>query len=90
MGWPWPWDDSSTTDVAFAWHDDKPWISWGSTWLDYEDYVKTLDDDDDDETLDRYEKSGIKTDWPNMSDKRNVRWDKGSGLSVIVPDIDIR
>lgn len=25
-GWPWPWDDSSTTDYAYAWHDDKLWI----------------------------------------------------------------
>lgn len=21
QGWPWPWDDSGTTDCAYAWHD---------------------------------------------------------------------
>jgi hypothetical protein len=34
-GWPWPWDDSHTTDCAYAFDAGKVWIaSWGKCWLD--------------------------------------------------------
>jgi hypothetical protein len=38
QGWPWPWDDSSTTDYAFAWDGDRVWVScYGSAWVDLAD-----------------------------------------------------
>jgi hypothetical protein len=34
-GWPWPWEDSRTTDYAYAW-DDGVWVSqFGSPWFRY-------------------------------------------------------
>jgi hypothetical protein len=33
-GWPWPWEDSCTTDFAYAWHRGAVWVSChGSEWL---------------------------------------------------------
>lgn len=33
MGWPWPWDDSKTTDCAYCFVDGKvEAFSWGCNW----------------------------------------------------------
>lgn len=33
-GWPWPWDDSSTTDYAYAFDGGKVWASsFGHKWF---------------------------------------------------------
>jgi hypothetical protein len=33
-GWPWPWNDSRTTDFAYAFDDGKAWMSsFGHSWL---------------------------------------------------------
>jgi len=30
LGWPWPWNDSTGTDYAYAWHNGKPLaVQWG-------------------------------------------------------------
>lgn len=35
MGWPWPWEDSSTTDYAYTWDDGIVWAScFGHNWFD--------------------------------------------------------
>ncbi len=28
-GWPWPWDDSSISDHAYAWHKKQIWVTLG-------------------------------------------------------------
>lgn len=34
QGWPWPWDDSGTTDYAYAFDDGSVWASnFGSEWF---------------------------------------------------------
>ena len=34
-GWPWPWEDSRTTDYAYAFDGGKVWAScFGHTWFD--------------------------------------------------------
>jgi hypothetical protein len=34
-GWPWPWDDSGTTDYAYAFDGGKVWASdFGGDWFD--------------------------------------------------------
>jgi hypothetical protein len=44
MGWPWPWDDSQTTDFSYA-YDDGVWIScFGYRWDKPEDYDPDADD----------------------------------------------
>ncbi len=34
-GWPWPWNNSATTDYAYAFDDGKVWASaFGNAWFD--------------------------------------------------------
>jgi hypothetical protein len=35
LGWPWPWEDSRTTDYAYAFDSGKVWAScFGHEWFD--------------------------------------------------------
>ena len=44
QGWPWPWEDSRSTDYAYAFDDGRVWIAgyacgdqwWDPKWIDYE------------------------------------------------------
>ena len=38
-GWPWPWEDSKTTDFSYAFDGGQVWITcFGYGWRTYEDY----------------------------------------------------
>lgn len=66
-GWPWPWDDSFTTDRAYAFVDGKTQdFNWGKLPPKSEDDepVKTVD-------------------WPNMANRKNVAYDKRSGAMFL-------
>lgn len=66
QGWPWPWDDSFTTDRAYAFVDGKTQdFNWGKLPPKSEDDepVKTVD-------------------WPNMKDRKNVTTGPRSGVMV--------
>ena len=69
MGWPWPWDNSRTTDYAYAFDEGKVWAaSFGTCWFDPLQPEPEL--------------SNIKQ-WcvfPDMSSIKNVAMDKRSGL----------
>lgn len=73
-GWPWPWDDSGTTDYAYAFDDGRVWAScfrreWFPANKEPEDY----------DTL----KKDVAV-FPNMKDRKNVQFGgKRSGLIVI-------
>lgn len=48
-GWPWPWEDSRTTDYAYALDGEKVWTScFGSEWFD-----PTLPPEEDADDADR-------------------------------------
>ncbi len=34
QGWPWPWDDSSVTDYAYAWDEGVWFVHYGHSWRD--------------------------------------------------------
>lgn len=76
-GWPWPWDNSKTTDYSYVFVDNKVMgSSWGNSFFD--PLVKQ--EDNDDET----QEQGESIDWPDMTDVKNVRWDmEGSGLIIL-------
>lgn len=84
-GWPWPWDDSSTTDYAFAFDGGKVWASgFGRPWFlvdpDANHYGEPVDPDDEREPS----TEGPAPVFPNMRDRQNVRWDSnGSGLIIL-------
>lgn len=71
MGWPWPWEDSRTTDYAYAWESDQVYVSrFGRGWRDMSNL----------ENMHVGEKTAV---FPNMKSRQNVRWDEGSGLMVL-------
>jgi hypothetical protein len=73
-GWPWPWNDSLTTDYSYAFYDDKVWCScFGYFWFDpLGEYP------DEDNYPDLWKnKTCI---FPNMNGQKNVTRGKRSGL----------
>lgn len=71
-GWPWPWEDSRTTDYAYAWDGDQVWASdFGHEWFD------PTKPQPEDEAL---PKTAI---FPDMSDKQNVTLGPRSGIIIL-------
>ena len=71
-GWPWPWEDSNTTDYAYAWDDGKIWVSiFGSNWYEIGNRPE------------HEENHGKEAIFPDMSDIQNLTFGKRSGLIVI-------
>lgn len=69
-GWPWPWNNSKTTDYAYRFEDGKTTAyCFGSP----------VEKDDEGEHKDTPERSN----WPDMADKKNVTYGKRSGLIVL-------
>ena len=78
-GWPWPWDDSNTTDYAYAFDDGKSLVKHIGGWLECGAYH--LMDEDKREEFDETEEPAT---FPNMRDKANVKlFGAGSGLIVL-------
>lgn len=72
-GWPWPWDDSRTTDYAYVLHDGKV------TAYCFGREVVHRSGDEEDNT-----EPGPKVDWfPNMAAVKNVTLGPRSGLIVV-------
>jgi hypothetical protein len=75
-GWPWPWDDSATTDYAYAF-DKGVWVScFGSGWVDA-NKAKALD-----KSGEEFPDSD-KAEFPDMKEKKNVTLGKRSGIIVV-------
>jgi hypothetical protein len=70
-GWPWPWDDSRTTDYAYAFDEGKVWAScFGHQWFEANKPEDTENDG---------EKTAL---FPDMKDRKNVA--HGSDKSGII------
>lgn len=73
QGWPWPWEDSQTTDYSFAFDQNKVWATcFGYFWFDPSD--KDAED---------REQSHKETKFPNMKAIQNVATDGRSGLLIM-------
>ena len=74
-GWPWPWEDSQTTDYAWAFDEGKTWFSvFGKEWWPADGPEPT---DEQYEALER--KAAV---FPNMKSKQKVTLGKRSGVLV--------
>ena len=72
MGWPWPWENSHTTDYAYALDEGKVWAScFGHSWFD------PLEDKPEDD------EKGKTTVFPNMTGCSATPGSKRSGIIVI-------
>lgn len=73
-GWPWPWDDSNTTDYAYAFDGSAVHAScFGGNWFD-----PSIDTDGEDP-----EYSDVAAAFPNMKDRKNVARGNRSGVIMI-------
>lgn len=84
MGWPWPWEDSQTSDYAYAFENGKVWAScFGHEWFD--PLLPELEDEDEDEVWDAEKNRQAKTAvFPNMKAIQNVATDsKRSGIIIL-------
>lgn len=76
QGWPWPWEDSHTTDFSYAW-DDGVYVScFGYGWRTASDVARQSDEDiwtDPQES----------TVFPNMKAIQNVTRGRRSGVMMI-------
>lgn len=72
-GWPWPWDDSNTTDYAYAYDDGQLWgSSTPMPWF-------AVDPEADDLGEPEWVPGMPRLEFPDMSARKNVRYDQGSG-----------
>jgi hypothetical protein len=82
MGWPWPWNNSKTTDYSYLFIDNKVYIScFGSN--AYHAMYEPEDDIENDQPK-------IEISFPDMSALKNVTFDsKRSGLMIFsVPQVE--
>lgn len=83
QGWPWPWEDSTTTDYAYVWdpESNQTLISSGKPWYTFKQWEKRTEKE-----WDAYWELPDMTCFPDMTEKQNVRLDAGSGLLVLVQE----
>lgn len=68
MGWPWPWDDSATTDYSYVFRNGKVWASnFGEPLFD--PLLPEMDE--------------VKLEWPDMSSRKNVTFGDRSGVILV-------
>lgn len=76
-GWPWPWNDSNTTDFAYAFSDGAVHSScFGGNWF-------LAADPDSDESGDGPKLSDVPAEFPDMRASKNVALDERSGVIFV-------
>lgn len=74
QGWPWPWEDSRTTDYAHAWDGGAVWSScFGHEWFRV---------DPDKDNFGEVEDAAKSATFPNMTDRQSVTYGPRSGVMV--------
>ena len=79
LGWPWPWEDSGTTDYAYAYDDGRVWGScFGSPWFIATEEPQPAEDEDEADYG-----PGPNAIFPDMTARKNVSHDRRSGLLYV-------
>lgn len=74
-GWPWPWDNSATTDYAYAWDGGVIYgSSFGAPWFRVDPDVENYGEPDED--------AGERPVWPDMASRKAVTFGPRSGVIV--------
>jgi hypothetical protein len=70
QGWPWPWNNSATTDYAYAFDKGKVWASnFGHSWFN--------------PRKEEPENTPKDATFPDMTAQQNIDWGKRSGLIIV-------
>lgn len=79
QGWPWPWNDSRTTDYSYIFENGKVMASnWGYPLFD--PLATETDEDDGERDIEKME--GF---FPDMSAVKNVDFGDRSGIIIFTP-----
>lgn len=82
-GWPWPWDDSKTTDYAYAFDGDRVYAAvFGDGWFEPTRDGRPFDFSDEDEDRELFEKLKPVV-FPNMDGIKRATLGKRSGVIVL-------
>lgn len=77
QGWPWPWENSQTSDYAYALHDGRvTGCSFGYSWFVVDPEAECYGEPDE-------EAPDEKEPFPDMSSRMNVTYGPRSGLIVL-------
>ena len=89
-GWPWPWEDSCTTDWAYAIDEGVVYASaFGAPWIEVAKYLE-LDEAGQEAYGESVPKDGG-IEHPNMKDRQDVTLGRRSGIMVVgVEDGEIK
>jgi len=80
-GWPWPWRDSGTTDYAYTLIDGEiHGSSYGGPWFKVDPAAEGWVPDED--------PAAPRATFPDMSARKNVRFDEGSGAIFLTAKRD--
>lgn len=83
-GWPWPWEDSRTTDYAYIFEKDRVMAScFGYPLFDPVEALRKEEDDSEAESEEGEDEVKMEGYFPNMKDRQNIRYDNGSGALFI-------
>ena len=81
-GWPWPWDDSGTSDCSYWFFDKQVWDANRTNGADvYTPCTKPLPEDDDEREA--YLSKFLAIRYPNMKSVQKVAMGKRSGVTVV-------
>lgn len=84
QGWPWPWDDSLTSDYAYSWRNDGVYYTIGYPVVRWWKYGGGRDEPDEEmENYDEIMHGLDKVSLPDMSARRNVALGRRSGLIIL-------
>lgn len=73
QGWPWPWEDSNTTDYSYAFDDKTVWYTASDgNWYDASK-----------PEVDVEYNPNAAFEFPNMKDRQNVTFGQRSGILLI-------
>lgn len=73
QGWPWPWNDSDTTDCAYAFDAGQVWQEAKGYWVDG---TRDFDYESD------VPENAMRCDFPDMSERKAVTYGARSGLII--------
>jgi hypothetical protein len=80
QGWPWPWNDSGTTDCSYWFFDGKVWEAVGYPRERYVARGTMPESEDEQEALIA---KGDLVEFPDMSERKNVTLGPRSGVIVV-------
>ncbi len=80
QGWPWPWEDSGTTDYSYAYDDARVYVTcFGHGWITGSKWLQAQGTDEAEELFG----SDEKLPFPNMKDRQNVTFGQRSGVILL-------